>query len=136
MPLPPIDPAHWLLRFSPSEWLKAGRHELALAAAALASRDQRQGVALARRAAGMALNAVLVLAPNEAWGRSYMDHLRVLSRDEAAAADLREAARQLCDAPLEGPRLVRIGGGGDQGLAAAATVVVSWCEAQVAASAD
>jgi HEPN domain-containing protein len=128
---PPVDPAHGLLRLTPDEWLSAAVGEYDECVAGLLARQQRKGVAAARRAAGMALNAVLVLAPDEAFGRSYMDHLRTLGRDEALPEGLRHAARQLLEAPLEGPRFIRIGGGGDEGLAAAARAILEWCAARV-----
>jgi hypothetical protein len=133
MALPPKDPEHWLYRLSPDEWLRAARNELGASAEALQERAQRKGVANARRAAGMALNAVLVVQPNEAWGRSYMDHLRAVAHDAAIDEHIRHAALQLLDAPLDGPRFIRIGGGGDDGLAAAALAIIEWCEGKVGA---
>jgi hypothetical protein len=39
----------------------------------------------------MALNGALIVAPNEAWGRSYVDHLLALAKDESVPARVREA---------------------------------------------
>jgi hypothetical protein len=128
MTIPPRDPEHWLYRFTPEEWLRAAVGELA---AALEGPGQRKVVASARRAAGMALNAVLAGAPNEAWGRSYMDHLRALAADPLAPAALREACAALVQAPLDGPRLVALGGGADASAGGAARVVVEWCVERV-----
>lgn len=132
MPLPPRDPDHWLYRLTPEEWLRAAAGELVQAASSLSAQAQRRGVASARRAAGMALNAVLVVAPCEAWGRSYMDHLRALAADATTPAGLRRACAELLEAPLDGPKFVRIGGGADEGAAAAARVVLEWCAERVA----
>ncbi len=134
MSLPPKDPDHWLYRLTPAEWLLAARNELASSAHALHDREQRKGVANARRAAGMALNGVLIVAPNESWGRSYMDHLRVLAGDDALPEAVRHAAKQLVEAPLDGPRFVRLGGGGDEGLAAAATAILEWASGLISAT--
>ena len=131
MPPPPLDSTHWLHRFSPEDWLRAAVTEYDRAALALAGREQRKGVAGARRAAGMAMNALLSLVPNDAWGRSYMDHLRAAGTDEGLPEGVRHAALQLTLAPLEGPRFIRIGGGGDEGLQGAARAIVEWCAARV-----
>lgn len=124
---------HWLHRFTPDEWLRAGRHELALCLPALAEGQQKRGVALARRAAGMALNGVLALEPDDAWGRSYMDHLRAVAHAAQVPEAVRKAAQQLVEAPLEGPRFVRIGGGADEGVGAAAAAIIEWSESKVRA---
>ena len=47
------DPEHWLHRLTSDEWLSAARNELARSEAALRLRQQRAGVASARRAAGV-----------------------------------------------------------------------------------
>lgn len=132
MELPPIDPAHWLYRLSPQDWLQAARNELAAGAQAATSTEQRRAVTYARRGAGMALNAVLIVRPNEAWGRSYMDHIRAVLRDEALPEELRQAAFVLVDSPLDAPKFVRIGGGADKGPAVAAAEILAWCEAMAA----
>jgi hypothetical protein len=80
------DADHWLWRLSAGAWLSAAIQELELGAAVLSVR--RSAVTHARRAAGMALNAVLVAMAargwsqgrSEAiWGRSYIDHVRTLA---------------------------------------------------------
>ena len=98
--MPGRDPSHWLHRFDAGEWLRAAANELLRAEEALAHKQQRQGVAGTRRAAGMAWNAVLVGAEDEAYGRSYMDHLHALAADESEGEAVRAAARQLVAAPL------------------------------------
>jgi HEPN domain-containing protein len=96
--MPGRDPSHWLHRFDAKEWLRAGENELRRAEQALAAKQQRPGVAGARRAAGMAWNAVLVGAEDETYGRSYMDHLHALAKDERAPEPVRAAAQQLLEA--------------------------------------
>lgn len=96
------DPKHWLFQFGPREWLRAGLGELARAEAAFARHNGRAGLAGLRRAAGMALNGALVVAPDEAWGRSYMDHLGALAKSEGVPARVREAAALLVETPLPG----------------------------------
>ena len=100
------DPNHWLLKFSPEEWIRAATGELRQAEAAYAAKNGRAGLAGARRAAGMALNGALIIAPNDAWGRSYMDHLLALKTD--ANARVADAARMLIDTPLPGGELVAL----------------------------
>ena len=106
---------HWLWRLDADAWLRAALAELETGADQVASR--RTAVTHARRAAGMAMNAVLVAwaraqgtaeaeaAAEARWGRSYVDHLRIFGEagpeaqvplTEAAA----EAARSLLAIPV------------------------------------
>jgi HEPN domain-containing protein len=120
--MPDRDPDHWLYRYSAEEWLRAAANELRTAEEALRRKQQRAGVAGARRAAGMAWNAVLVGAPEERYGRSYMDHLKALVGDEAVPAAVRQAARSLLEAPLA-TDVVTLGQG-DTSLARAAEAIL------------
>jgi HEPN domain-containing protein len=134
--MPGRDPAHWLHRLTSEEWLAAARNELAHAAGALARKQQRAGVASARRAAGMAWNAVLVRTDDETgYGRSYMEHLQALARDPAAPESVRQAARRLLDAPLVA-EVVTLGPRGDTGLADAAQAIVEHARERVAPTAN
>ena len=113
MPAPPAkDPTHWLYRFSVEEWLAAADNELRLCAEALGRRAFRPGVTLARRAAGMAWNAVLIVHPLEIerFGRSYMDHIVALAGDEAIPDEVRAAAHELRDTAPAPPTLIKLGG--------------------------
>lgn len=130
--MPGRDPTHWLHRFSADEWLRAAVNELGRAELALANKQQRAGVAGARRAAGMAWNAVLVGAEDERYGRSYMDHLRALAVDERAPEAVRAAAQALLDAPLA-TNVVALGRG-DTRLAELARVVVDEARRRLNAS--
>jgi hypothetical protein len=102
------DESHWLNKLSPDEWIRAAMGELRRAEEAYARKNGRAGLAGARRAAGMALNAALVLVPNEAWGRSYMDHLLALKTDASAPDRIREASNILLETPLPGGELVAL----------------------------
>lgn len=97
------DASHWLFKFDADEWIRAAMGELRRAEDAFKSRNARGGLAGARRAAGMALNGVLVVEPNEAWGRSYVDHLLALAREADVPARVREACAILNDASPPGP---------------------------------
>ncbi len=108
--MPGTDPAHWLLRLTSDEWLAAATHELALAEAALTRRAARPGITHARRAAGMAWNAVLVERPDPRAGRSYMEHVVALAQDPAAPPEVREAALTLRAGSSGPPELIRLGG--------------------------
>ena len=116
----------WLERLGAEEWLAAAMNELARATIALTGKQQRAGVTQARRAAGMAWNAVLLgiadLEERNRYGRSYMDHLRVLKDEPAVPTKVREAAATLVGAALD-PQLVQLGTG-DTRLAIAATAIV------------
>jgi hypothetical protein len=103
------DPAHWLHRLTAEEWLAAAATEIDHAEAALARRAARPGVTHARRAAGMAWNAVLTVHPDERSGRSYMEHLVALAGDATAPAEIRAAAQRLRDTPAAPPALVTLG---------------------------
>jgi HEPN domain-containing protein len=102
------DPAHWLFRLSPEEWTRAALAELSRAQLALSGRDRAAGFAGLKRAAGMALNAALIVRPEPRWGRSYVDHLRALASDEAAPAAVRAAALELCGLKAPGGPIVTL----------------------------
>src|SRR5690554_843546 len=96
------DSDHWLWRLSAHDWLEAAKREIELGRAQLGSR--RTAVTHARRAAGMALNGVLVTMAargwsrercETVWGRSYIDHLRALA---SGLEDGRERVREPFDA--------------------------------------
>ena len=87
------DPEHWLRRFSPDEWIRAALGELRRAEAAWERGDARSGAAGVKRAAGMALNAALIVEPDERWGRTYVEHVEALGRDEHVPQAVREACR-------------------------------------------
>ena len=89
------DPAHWLLKYAPSEWIRVGMSELHRAEAAYQARDIAGGLACAKRAAGMALNAALVVEPNDKWGRSYVDHVIALGNDASVPQAVRDACAVL-----------------------------------------
>jgi len=107
--MPGSDPTHWLHRLTADEWLAAADVELRQAAEALSRRAARPGVTHARRAAGMAWNAVLALEPDDRFGRSYMEHVVALSADEAAPAEVRAAAQALREIPPAPPELITLG---------------------------
>jgi HEPN domain-containing protein len=102
------DDAHWLHKLSAEEWVRAAMGELRRAEGAYEKKNGRAGLAGARRAAGMALNAVLVVHPEDAWGRSYMDHLLAVKRSENVPDPVRDACRVLVDTPLQGGELVAL----------------------------
>jgi hypothetical protein len=114
--VPGVDPAHWLYRLTPAEWLDAAETELGHAAEVLARRAARPGVTHARRGAGMAWNAVLAAAPEAdadalvaRFGRSYMEHVAALASAPDVPDDIRAAAALLRDTPPAPPELVTLG---------------------------
>jgi len=109
--MPGPDPSHWLHRLTAEEWLAAADSELRHCEETLRRRAVRAGVTHARRAAGMAWNAVLAAAPapDEKFGRSYMDHVVALAADDGAPEQIRAAARALRETPAAPPQLIAIG---------------------------
>jgi hypothetical protein len=117
------DPDHWLYRLTSDEWLAAAQTELAHAAETLGRRAFRPGVTHARRAAGMAWNAVLVASFDPRYGRSYMEHVTALATDERAPDHARQAAAFLRDTPPVPPELITLGKPDLRPLHAAQTVL-------------
>lgn len=129
----PEDAGHWLYRLTAEQWLAAADNELRAAQQALSAKQQRAGVTYARRAAGMALNARLRLAPDASYGRSYMEHLQALQKDPAVSPELREAAGALLTVPLT-QQLVTLGPRGDTRLADFAARIIAYARRPVSAS--
>jgi hypothetical protein len=94
------DASHWLNRFSPEEWITAAMGELRRAEEAYARFDARAGLAGCIRAAGMALNGALIVAPNAAWGRTYVEHVKALGEDTSprVPSAVRDACKVLVSA--------------------------------------
>jgi hypothetical protein len=92
------DPHDWLRRLAPDEWIRAAMGELRRAESAYAGGDARGGAAGVKRAAGMALNAALIVEPDERWGRSYVEHVTALARDERVPEAVRHACRIVLEA--------------------------------------
>lgn len=91
--------SHWLRRLSPEEWITAALGELRRAEEAYARSDARAGLAGCKRAAGMALNGALIIEPNDAWGRTYVEHVTALSHDDTPRVP--DAVRAACKVLLE-----------------------------------
>jgi hypothetical protein len=133
--MPGRDPGHWLYRLDAAEWLAAAETELAHTQEKLSHRSVRPGITHARRAAGMAWNAVLVTALDERYGRSYMDHVVALAQtpadDATIPGEVRAAAQLLRDTPAAPPSLITIGKP-DMSALDAATTIVAFARARVA----
>src|SRR6185295_12579127 len=124
------DPSHWLDRLTPEEWLAAAATELEHASESLARRAVRPGVTYARRAAGMAWNAVLAATTGDArdaalarYGRSYMDHVAALAGADDVPPEVRDAAAYLRDTPPLPPTLIQLGKLDMRALEAAKAIV-------------
>ena len=96
------DEGHWLFKLSPDEWIRAGLADLRRAEAAYHAKNARAGLAGAKRAAGMALNGALIVEPDPAWGRTYVEHLAALAKDTNVPARAAAACRELLEAPVPG----------------------------------
>ncbi len=92
------DPSDWLRRLSPDEWIRAALGELTRAEQAWQRGDARSGAAGVKRAAGMALNAALLVEPEPAWGRSYVEHVQALATDARVPQAVRDACRTVLEA--------------------------------------
>jgi len=130
--MPGPDPPHWLHRLTADEWLAAAATELDHCAETLARRAFRPGVTHARRAAGMAWNAVMVLAEDPRFGRSYMEHVVALAKDAGAPDDVRAAAELLRDTPPLPPEVITLGKP-DLRVLEAARTIAGYAAARVAA---
>lgn len=109
---------HWLLRLDAAAWLAAAQRELELGEGADGLR--RRQVTHARRAGGMALNALLQAEHQRGvpldlvdtkWGRSYIDHLRAAAVDESCDPALRSSCETLMAVPVvaqAAPTLIRL----------------------------
>jgi HEPN domain-containing protein len=102
------DPSHWLRKLSPEEWIKASLAELRRAEERAKANDLTAAIAGCKRAAGMALNGALIVEPNEAWGRSFVDHVAALSRDESVPERVREASAVLVSSRPPGADILRL----------------------------
>lgn len=100
------DPGDWLRRLSPDEWIAAAMGELGRAEAAYARNDARAGVIGAKRAAGMALNGALLVEPNDGWGRSYVQHVEAVAKDDGVPGAVREACAILLESKAPGSDLL------------------------------
>jgi HEPN domain-containing protein len=92
------DADDWLRKLTPDEWIRAAMAELRRAEAAYSGGDGRGGSAGVKRAAGMALNAALIVEPDEKWGRSYVDHVKALAEDARVPEAVRDACRMVLEA--------------------------------------
>jgi HEPN domain-containing protein len=122
------DDRKWLQRFGFAEWMAAALNELDASYLALRDRQHKQGLAHARRAAGMGLNALLCVDFEARYGRSFTEHLHALADDARAPEEVRAAARRLLAAPAK-PELITISvgpGTGSVDLAEAAKLVLVW----------
>lgn len=78
-----------------STWLDMAGPELERARRAWQQGNAGMSRVCSRRAAGMALKAWLAITPREAYGTSFMQHLRALADDDTVDAGAREAAHRL-----------------------------------------
>jgi hypothetical protein len=124
------DPDHWLYRLTAPRWLAAADTELGHCHDTLARRAVRPGVTHARRAAGMALNAVLVQQERPHWGRSYMEHVTALAGDAEVPAEVRAHAAFLRDTQPAPPALVTLGRP-DLRPAESARAIADWAKLSV-----
>ncbi|MDX2024152.1 MAG: hypothetical protein SF187_28180 [Deltaproteobacteria bacterium] len=120
----------WLLRLSAEDWLAAATNELSHCKDALERRSHRTGVTHARRAAGMALNALLRVRFKAEWGRSYMDHIVALAQDEREPESVRADAQTLVDTKPMPPELVALGKPDMRSLHAAANIT-TWAKTRI-----
>jgi hypothetical protein len=104
------DPTDWLRRYAPREWVQVALAELRRAVTAFETNDIGAGLAGCKRAAGMALNGALLVEPNEAWGRSFVDHVRALASDESVPIAVRDACKVLLDVRPPNPSLLTLRG--------------------------
>ncbi len=102
------DPKDWLRKMSPAEWVSAALTEARRAERAYHDKQAKAGLACARRAAGMALHAVLLLETKDGWGRSFVDHLRGLRGDPQVPEAVRVSCKLLLDTQPPGPSVISL----------------------------
>jgi hypothetical protein len=102
------DPTHWLRKLSPDEWIRASLGELTRAEQAWVGGNLRAGTTGVKRAAGMALNAALLVEPDPAYGRTYVEHLEALAIDARVPEAVRIASRRVLDARGPSTEIIRI----------------------------
>lgn len=123
----------WLAAHTTEEWISAALAEVTRAEGAYRQNDARGGLIAARRAAGMGLNAALLVEPNAAWGRTYIDHVEALAKDESVPEAVREAAKTLVDAKVPGTGIIGLRSrAGDERVLEAAKDVIAHAYAVVA----
>lgn len=130
MTSPADDALTWLHRLDREGWLSAARNELHHAETFLRQRAFRPAITHARRAAGMACNAVLVedaaRGVTHDWGRSYMEHLQALAAGGAVVPGaVQQAAALLLATPPRAPELVTLGPP-DRRALDAAVAILAW----------
>jgi HEPN domain-containing protein len=102
------DPTHWLRRLSPDEWIRAALAEVTRAERAWQEGDARAGAAGVKRAAGMALNAALLVQPEDGWGRTYVEHLQALAKDPQVPEAVRSASARVLQAKAPSGQIVNL----------------------------
>ena len=102
------DPTHWLRKHSPDEWIRASLGELSRAERAWSGGNVRAGAIGVKRAAGMALNAALVVEPDPGYGRTYLEHLEALAVDPRVPEAVRTASRRVLDAQGPATEIIRL----------------------------
>jgi HEPN domain-containing protein len=102
------DPTHWLRKHSPDEWIRASLGELSRAERAWTSGNLRAGTLGVKRAAGMALNAALIVEPDPGYGRTYVEHLEALAVDSRVPEAVRAASRRVLDARGPATEVIRL----------------------------
>lgn len=119
------DPGDWLRRHTPREWIQVGLAELRRAITAFEGKDLGAGLAGCKRAAGMALNGALIVEPNAAWGRSYVEHVRALGGDAGVPEAVRAACKVLLGTRPPNAHLLtlRVPGGNDRAVEATRDVM-------------
>ncbi len=99
------DPGDWLRRLSPREWIVAAQTELRSARLAHQRGSERAALTGSKRAAGMALNAALIVEPNPRWGRTYVEHVAALAHDASVPEAVRGAGQAVIAAREASPHL-------------------------------
>ena len=122
------DETHWLYRLTADEWLRAAATELRHSRQAFENKSQRAAVAHARRAGGMAINALLWLA----FRRFLRTQLRAgplgrFAKDPAVPSSLQVDAQELLAMPMQAV-LVQLGPKGDPKQADPAARILEWAQ--------
>ena len=124
------DPEDWLRRLSAPEWIRAALAEFERARAAVLAHQRARAVAGFKRAAGMSLNAVLLVDPKLDWGRTYVEHLHALVNEPRVPSEVVQAARLVLAAHVPASAVVALHTPSeDAGLADATQCVMAYAYA-------
>ncbi len=93
-------------KHTPGEWIARSMTDVKYAEKSFKARKTAEGIQACKRAAGMAINAILLCHPEHSLGNTIADRLHTLSHDPSVPAAVRDACSLLVNAALPGGDLL------------------------------